>query len=58
MEVDELKCLYVMLKCDVPQLHNEVQVRRTMLEEENWTDKMDFCVEILPFIGKNFPYLY
>jgi hypothetical protein len=35
MQVDELKFLYALLKCEVPQLHNEVQVLGTMLEGES-----------------------
>jgi hypothetical protein len=40
MDVDKLKFLYIMLNCNVPQLHNEVQVRRTMLEGENCKDNI------------------
>jgi hypothetical protein len=39
MEAGKMKFLYVMLNCNVPQLHNEIQVRRTMLEGKNCKDK-------------------
>jgi hypothetical protein len=44
MEVDKLKFLYVILNCNIPQLHNEIQVRRTMLEGENNKDKIFYAL--------------
>lgn len=58
MQLDELKLLFVMKKCDVPQLQNQVQVLRTMLEWENLKDKIVLYVEMLNFIRKHFPYLH
>ena len=59
MQADELRFLYVTLKCDVPQLHNGVQFRLTMLGGGKLKDKIDSYVEMLhSFYEPNVPYLY